>query len=424
MKILARRFWVILLVNLALGAVLAEAAGVAVYGMRFKELFYKRQANPVIFERPIRNTGWFGFHPYWAFSQKPGTDATFLDVTIKANNHGFQDPRDYPVKLEPGDYIVGIFGGSVAAGYRFAELKTRDLENGLKALPQLNGRRPVILNFAASSLKQPQQLIILNHYLAIGQHFDAIVAIDGFNELVSGSRNIGYGVADSMPPYDTVRSLLLTLAAGGPMAHGISFAWYQQKSRSHEQTRETCAFALCYWGHDAAMRYYRWLMPDVEAASSTDESAERSNFVLQTVQPAEANDRPAMFERIAEVWARSSAQMALLAASQRALYLNVFQPDQYHKTERVFSPQEAVIAFSLESHVRLPVIEGYPRMLSALRRLREEGINAVDGTRMFDAEPRPVYIDNCCHWGDLGYALMTSFIVAEMAKAAAEKPVH
>src|SRR4030095_13628597 len=47
--------------------------------------------------------------------------------------------------------------------------------------------------------KQPQQLLVLSYFLSIGQTFDLVLNIDGFNEVALGSLNNERGLDISMP---------------------------------------------------------------------------------------------------------------------------------------------------------------------------------------------------------------------------------
>jgi hypothetical protein len=41
-----------------------------------------------------------------------------------------------------------------------------------------------VVRLALGGYKQPQQLMLLSHLLALGERFDAVVELDGFNEIV------------------------------------------------------------------------------------------------------------------------------------------------------------------------------------------------------------------------------------------------
>ncbi len=75
----------------------------------------------------------------------------------------------------PGTLVIGIFGGSFAAAIHQRSV-ARDVEQRLD-------QPATTVNFAKGGYKQPQQLMILAYLLALGVELDAVVNIDGFNEV-------------------------------------------------------------------------------------------------------------------------------------------------------------------------------------------------------------------------------------------------
>jgi hypothetical protein len=70
---------------------------------------------------------------------------------------------------------VALVGGSVAETLRdFLEYELRIRSN----------LSPQIACFAVPGSKQPQQLMTLNYYIALGAEYDLIINVDGFNEIV------------------------------------------------------------------------------------------------------------------------------------------------------------------------------------------------------------------------------------------------
>lgn len=56
-----------------------------------------------------------------------------------------------------------------------------------------------VLNLGQGGWKQPQQLLALNYFLSLGQRFDVIVNLDGFNEIALGYHNHLSGIDYSLP---------------------------------------------------------------------------------------------------------------------------------------------------------------------------------------------------------------------------------
>src|SRR4028118_766124 len=191
-------------INLALLLVFLELGSLGWYFVKHKQFFYTREKtqnksdlginlegvrlNQSIVER---------FHPFFGFIQQPGPD---FRPGFKVNNYGFISPYDYPLKKnQKNQFIIGVFGGSVASNYAVFDLQNQILPRYLKQLPGLKDKEFVILSFATGGYKQPQQLLILNYFLALGQELDMVVNIDGFNEVALSNLNNKHQVDLAMP---------------------------------------------------------------------------------------------------------------------------------------------------------------------------------------------------------------------------------
>lgn len=104
---------------------------------------------------------------------------------------------DYPYVAKSDEYVVGVFGGSVA--HSFA-LQARLQFEWLLSERYAGGRKVVLLNFAIGGHKQPQQLTTLSYFAAIGQKFDMVLNLDGFNEAWVGYYNVTISQIDPAMP--------------------------------------------------------------------------------------------------------------------------------------------------------------------------------------------------------------------------------
>ena len=81
----------------------------------------------------------------------------------------------------------------------FCEVGAGRLAATLARAPAFQARDVVPLCFSHEGYKQPQQLLILSYFLSIGQSFDVVVNIDGFNEVAISPLNDARGSDISMP---------------------------------------------------------------------------------------------------------------------------------------------------------------------------------------------------------------------------------
>ena len=111
------------------------------------------------------------------------------------------------------------------------------------------------------------------------------------------------------------------------------------------------------------------------------------------------------------MWVRTSALMQDALARQGAAYVHVLQPNQY-ATARRFGDAEAKVALNPASPFKPGAEQGYPALVAAVRALPPGPgrPNIFDATRVFDAEPSAVYVDDCCHYTKKGNELLADFV--------------
>ena len=109
-----------------------------------------------------------------------------------------------------------------------------------------------------------------------------------------------------------------------------------------------------------------------------------------------------------------------LLANRGIPYLHVLQPNQYFTT-RSFSAEERRVALNDNSPYREAAGRGYPALIAASASLaaKERFVNA---TGVFDREPSPVYLDNCCHYTRTGNFVLADFIAKSLVESVKAHP--
>jgi len=406
--------------------VLVEAAGVVYFALQRGGWFYAAEREQ---PEPVTSTaGTAVFHPYFAFGVRPGIPIRrFLQPASRArryfagsreaepswadresNNFGFYARTDYPVH-DPESFLVGIFGGSVA--HSLALQSGDRLEAGLADLPELRGRRVRVLNFAAGGYKQPQQVLVLAYFLSIGQRFDAVVNIDGFNEAVLGSINTRRDIDASMPSLHHVAGLeALTAPSRAALETRLELEELRRRRTALREARARTRFAGTYLVWDLLRR-----RADARHAALTSEppprDSGRSSLLLVEELPSPRGERDA--GRIASDWSRGSAILAGLAREAGARYLHVLQPNQY-VSEHPFSAGEAHIALDERSAYARFARALYPQLERRIPELRDRGVDFADATGIFDSVEDVIYADACCHYNQRGNDLLADFILSRL----------
>lgn len=335
-------------------------------------------------------------HPMFGWATAPTTPGY--------NNAGFLSDRPYPHPREEDDFIIGIFGGSVAANFWSFNAKSGTFQNRLKErIPALGRKRIVLLNFAKEAYKSPQQLAVLSYWLLEGQHFDLVVNIEGYNELTSAwinrQRGIDLAMHGSNLLFEFARLTDAERISEPTLRHLMAA---RQREAAFRQSLAT--FWLIQTG------YARWIAGSTTASQGVEMRAydARSNLLL-IPQGESSSSRETFLQHYERYWLAAARATGAVAKSAGAAYLQVLQPNQYVRTDRVYSEQERRVAFTEANGYDGLIDAGFQRMSKLGAQLTSD-VGFSDATRIFDAVPGQVYRDNCCHMTDTGRTIFSRFV--------------
>ncbi|KAA3634801.1 MAG: hypothetical protein DWQ08_00020 [Proteobacteria bacterium] len=409
---------------LLLGLCLEAASLVYVYVKTGKVFYFNRPEASSLRE----NSGWATgrlsadvverLHPYFGYVALPRPD---FRPGFSYNNFGFISPYDYPYeKTDPKDLVIGVFGGSVASGYSIYEIQNGVLADRLARDESLAERRPVFLSLAAGGYKQPQQLVILNYLLSIGQHFDLVINIDGFNEVALSPLNVKRGIDPTMPSVQHVTPLT-------SLGHNrLSREWltellrtleFKDRMRFGRDAMRNSDLATVYVFHDVMMQRASARLSDtirdldrLDAPGGVTPGSSVYYYYASAADPDESN----VARRVSEHWEQSSRLMNETLSALGIPYLHVLQPNQYFKTGRHFSDNEKRTALDPDSPYRPGVLAGYPQLIARVAGLAADGVRIADGTAVFDDLDESAYVDSCCHYTRPGEQRFSEFVSEEV----------
>jgi len=422
----------LVIAGLLVAILIAELVSLAYIGISTERLFYTLPTVPAPKPEEQRTSNKSLIHPYFGYSNPPGKTVEsvvipsgrirFMTdnyhplpdwVAIEPNNHGFWSEFDYPLQPDNNNsFIVGVFGGSVA---QWLAVQAGDyFEQELAKFPALKGKKVYLINMASGGYKQPQQLLVLSYFMAIGQHFDLVINLDGFNEVaLPVVENIPKGIHYSMPRSYPKKVSSMTTIADAQMIHWLNDG-LELREKNHYWTslsnqRVSASFYLLASVLNATyqgLSYEHMLKPP---AISGDERA--TFFILDSA----TNDEVSTQQKTAmvDLWIRSSILMRDIAEQNGALYLHVLQPNQYH-SKKTFSAKEREIAIKPEHPYARAVKELYSVLISRSTELSVEGVKFIDATPVFDDITDIVYADSCCHFNDEGNQRLVDRIVGEV----------
>ncbi len=429
-----RRFTVRLIaVNLLLVCVLFEIACLIYVYFRKGEVLYVRQpltvkpgADPGTAQGRLHETVVERLHPFFGYIQLPHPDSR---PGFSCNQFGFVSPHEYPYTSEHDDeFVVGVFGGSVASNYSIFVIQQAEFGEHLKGMPGYEDAEPIFLSFAAGGYKQPQQLLILSYMLSIGQQFDLVVNIDGFNEVALSYLNNKRQIDLTMPSVQHVSPL--TSIGDNRLSERLPALFLNMANtkralvRANSVRRKARLASVYMLASTYALiqrRRIRKMTVEVDQISTGRNARPESSVYYYYTRDAVLPDEQYATE-VARHWATSSVLMHRLLASHGIPYVHVLQPNQYFKTGRTYGHEERAIAFDPKSPYEKGVEIGYPALIEQLSSLRSEGVEVVDGTGIFDRIRAPVYKDTCCHYTIEGQTVLSSFVAESITGVLVEPP--
>jgi hypothetical protein len=416
-----RRAAGVVLVNVIVFCVLAELLALFLFYNDTGRLFYTYQKpyEPIAETQQGRLTG-DGLHPYFGPTHRQGypfdipeplRENASSPARVPTNNFGFASVHNYPfVKTSPKQFVVGMFGGSVGAW--FCQVGAHRLVEDLQANAFFKTREIVPLCLSHEGYKQPQQLLVLSYFLSIGQAFDLVLNIDGFNEVTLSDFNNQRGLDISMPSAMHLDPLvnLLNQSTLTPQKLQSLAAISQYKERINhlverlQRNRIAAINFVLERLHRSATTSYRAEVARFAALPSIPSDA---SLILTTPSVTQRDQTRALADA-ATTWSEASMLMHTMLASRGVPYFHVLQPNQY-VTSRAFSADEAKVARSDASPFKKGAEKGYPLLVKESEALKSR-VNFLNATAIFDRESAAVYMDDCCHYTLRGNQLLADAI--------------
>ena len=297
-----------------------------------------------------------------------------------------------PLEPAPPDEVrIAVTGGSLAAALRFHE---ESLARALERVGAFSGRRPSLLVGALGGYKQPQQLQQLAFLLALGARIDAVVNLDGFNEVaLPWTENRPAGVYPFYP-----RSWHIFSQQGFDRELALDVARVEAAAARREHWRQRLVVGPL--GASRLLRATgllldRELYADWQAALEELEAGLTRRGVDEAAAgpPTAAGSEAEYWADLVRVWSESSLQMARLCEANGIPYYHFLQPNQYVLDSKPLSPAERETAIAAPGNLfRQAVERAYPLLREAGAGLAARGVAFHDLTPLFREETQTVYV--------------------------------
>lgn len=336
-------------------------------------------------------------------------------IALRANNYGFFYPGDFPLAVGERDVLIAVTGGSVAQW--FALQGAARLIERLREHPALRDRRLRVVNLGMGGFKQPQQLAAVSHLLALGQRFDWVICLDGFNEIALAAENVFAGIHPSMPSAHHMRALsALSVPEKLSLDHARSLAdvitWQHRVERLGAQNRRS-GLAAYRAATSLLQRFAEQRLAAAESRLGHEQANQSRGKLISLAEWRLAAGRGPPHSTFAELWVRSGVLLGEIAEAQGARYLHVLQPNQYYGT-RSFGTEEARTALARSNGIGRLVANGYPELLRVSSRFETAGLEFFSAVSALDDDPRPMYADSCCHYTQAGNEVLADAIADHM----------
>lgn len=351
--------------------------------------------------RPEKTAAELTPHPFMGFVYDP--ESRWMEPALKMgglqlSEHGFfVVPR--PAGQGP-EWTVAVFGGSLAANFSIDG--RRILGEVLAASPALKGRRIRVRSFALGGFKQPQMAEALLYLLSLGERFDAVVELDGFNDLaVSFSDHRATG---KFPFYPREWENLVSAALSPEDLRRLATLAYLLDRRAGQA--QIFSRRPLPWSVTASLiwrRLDRRTLRQIAAAreaTATRHSAVDTYRARGPVRRYESDE--ALLRELAAVWGRSSLQMHRLCAGAGIVYHHFLQPNQYVPDSKPMGSEEKALAYRADHPYRNAIEKGYPLLQAEGRALTGQGVPFTDLVPLFAGVSEPRYSDDCCHVNQAG----------------------
>lgn len=345
-------------------------------------------------------------HPYLGYALNPKIS--------RLTENWWIDSEGSPIPPKPNVFYAVMTGGSVAYNLsRSAEAFEREL----RKFGVIGDRKISWVNLAGLGYKQPQQLIAVNYFLALGGRIDVLMNLDGFNEVGSSiDMNVDAGIYPHYPPFWPA----VTRDWKQPEALERFFEVKQLRKQ-----RVKLANTFGRFGYSVSANLI-WKLLDSSSASRIhtiskddrvgDDLPKHSRGPKYRVPSGSDAELQAREDAVA-LWARSSRLMQAVSREHGFPYLHLLQPNQYVPDSRkMFDSVELSLRLDNE-HYKKTIPIWYPKLQALGESLRQDGIAFIDLTRIYYDIKEVVYYDNCCHFTPFARDLLATEVARQVGKA-------
>ncbi|MBM3976800.1 MAG: hypothetical protein FJ299_07400 [Planctomycetes bacterium] len=385
------------------------------------------------------SAGMRAFVPQDAVGERLAAGAALPDLAVLQHPYTGYDvykgyveyQRDLAYFLQPsgagaggaaGTFDLLLLGGSVAAQFGEAKSGARALVERLSTHPAVAGRPARVFTYARMGFRQPQSCTQLAFLLAAGFQPDAVVLLDGFNDVALGCNNAHNGVSPLFPSTSHWGFLLRhPLSKEGALPLFLSVAEHNARAEALATVALERGYArsalLGPWAVARSLRERSQAVAAQQQVEALSKTGTRS--VAETGMGFEGDPAQAVDSAV-RCWRESSRSMRALCEARGIVYLHALQPALHDPDGGKVPSADERAGASIDEYWLEGVRLGYPRLREALGVLRAGGEHALDLSGLFRGVEESVYTDYC-HLDERGNARVAAALADALASALAAR---
>ena len=382
----------------------------------YAELETQRKERIEILEKRLQQDivkkGVFCFHPYLGYYPRWMVSAFDKNTDIEKVFGGLR----FPYKKKADEFVLVVLGGSVAELFTtYAD----DIEEFLVELnPRFKEKKLVLICLATGAYKQPQQLIHLQYALLTGFEIDAVLNLDGFNDVALAVENMRKGVSFIFPA-GWQMSLLTTSfcrCADPKILQTITeiYSYYSEEYRLLKFIQKW-PFKYSPYLNMLGARFTNKSINEVKKLN-VDLAIESHQNIPPEFRGPELNPAGNEFQSVVDLWEKSSLMIRAICREYNLMYIHVLQPNQYVDGSKPLSEREKECAYEMDNLWAQAAHEGYPYLIAAGKELQAQGVAFYDMTPIFEGVTDDLYIDICCHFNEKGNQILAKAIALAIAQ--------